>query len=239
MITTTTTLLETWTPLFEEFKNVQLINVGQRSKTETRLEYWFALKATTQRGVQKILNINVISFKSQLKINFSDVNTKELLILLSEITDKIVENIDLLNPSFSMIVTFGQVTYPYYYRSKEQRETKRTRPSGVKKADILLKKDKILSFFNELRTKQLPERTPHYDERRVFQIGGTGAKYLVELLIELGIAKDPGKWGSYHTIKFYPEHYVSSLYPVMDEWEKFIRNEIGLQKCFVHIYYVD
>lgn len=233
-------MVDIWNPIFSTYENVKLMSVGQKEQ-KFRMDYWFSLFVTTKRGKQFMPRISFSkSFKeNKLTFAFSDTKSKEMLFLLSELTEVIVEHIELLDPALTMITTFGQIEYPYSYRSKEKREEVKVKRTGVKKSDILAKKETILSFFNELKTKDLPEIKPGYDERRVFQIGGGGAKHLIELLIELGIASDPGKWGSYHTIRFNPDHYTGTYYAIMDEWEEFIRKTIGLEKCFVHCWYMD
>lgn len=233
-------MIDTWNPIFATYENVRLMSVGEKEQ-KSRMDYWFSFFVTSKRGKQMHCRIAFSKPFKQNKLTFvfSDTKSKEMSFLLSELTEVIIEHIELLDPSLTMITTFGQIEFPYSYRNKEKREEVKVKRTGVKKADILAKKDTILSFFNELKTKDLPEIKPGYDERRVFQIGGGGAKYLIELLIELGIASDPGKWGSYYTIRFNPDHYEATYYSVMDEWEEFIKKIIGLEKCFVHCWYMD
>lgn len=235
-------LIDTWKLILEPvFENIEIYEVSKRTKTVI-LSYYFSFDFTTKLGKRKHNWIYVnVTRENQLSITYSNIDTNETIRLVSAMTDVILEHIEHLNPSFLLMKTFGTVKLPASYLNKEKRDAKKTRPPGVKKADILDKKGEILAFFEELKTKTLPVCEPDHfnDERRVFQLGGTGSKYIAELFLELGIAKDPGKWGKYYTLSFHPEHYVSSYYSVMDEWQTFVKKEIGLSQCSIHIYYLD
>lgn len=234
-----TELRDIWKIIFNTYDNVELNNVSPASpNSSVEKGYSFSFTITTKKGKQNMATIRIWTIKGQLNLHFSDgYATKEMIDLLSALSDKVLENLEYLDPSFCILKTFGSVIMPFGYRirGKEKKQTN----SGVKKEEILGKEKEIIAFFNELKTKELPVRTIHQDERRIFRVGGRGSKYLVDFFLKLGIAKEIGKWDSYHTMRFESTHYKSPLYSVMDEWESFIQNKIGLKKCSVHTWYID
>ncbi|MCK2000716.1 hypothetical protein MZM54_04845 [[Brevibacterium] frigoritolerans] len=233
-------LTDTWKSILEPvFENIEIKIVSKDTNSKS---YSFLVEFKSKLGKRKINWIYVkLNQENQLSISYSKLDAKETRRLLSGITDVILDHIEHLDPSFLLMKTFGTVKFPALYLNKEEREVKKTRPPGVKKADILAKKSKILAFFEELKTKKLPVCEPDKwnDERRVFQVGGTGSKYLAEVLLELGIVKDFRKWDKCYAVNFNHEHYASSYYSVLDEWEEFVKKEIGFSRCYIHIYYID
>lgn len=229
-----------WTKMFEDYPNVQLLKVNHfvdpHSKNRECCDFGFGI--TTKRG-----KFNCIYFSIKLEKNIIFIRsfaslTKEMSLIISELIDKVLDNIDLLKSSYMLVNMFGKKVYPSFYIPKNKRIEKK-RNLGVKKTDILAKKAEILDFYALLRTKTFPKRSYDPDEFRVFLVGGFGAKHLADLLLSLGIVKKIGKWDNYHKIEFNVDNYVGDLYSVMDEWENFIRTEIGLRKCFVHTWYMD
>lgn len=235
-------LLDTWKLILEPaFENIEIKTVTKGTDS-VRLSYSIFVEFKSKMGKRKLNWINVkVNRENQLSITYTNIDTKETRRLLSAMTDVILEQIEHLNPSFLLMKTFGTVELPATYLNKETREAKKTRPTGVKKADIVAKKSKILAYFEELKTKTLPVYEPDRfnDERRVFLIGGGGSKYLAEVFVELGIATGFRKWDKSYKVDFKHEHYNSSYYSVLDEWEEFVKKEVGLSSCYVHTYYID
>ncbi|MGF7535800.1 hypothetical protein AAGG74_19265 [Bacillus mexicanus] len=228
-----------WTKVFEYYPNVQLLkvrNFDDSLKNDFNFGFFFGI--TTKRGKFNFVGFTLKLKKNTISIRSSASPTKEMRLIISELIDKTLENIDLLNPSYLLVNMFGKKVYPPFYIPKDKRISKK-RKSGVKKADILTKKEEILDFHSLLKTKTFKNRVYHPDEFRAFLVGGFGAKHLADLLLSLGIVKKIDKWDNYHKIEFNVDDYVGDLYSVMDEWENFIRKEIGLKKCYVHTWYMD
>lgn len=232
-------LTDTWKLILEPiFENIEI----KVSKDTNSKSYSFLVEFKSKLGKRKINWIFVkIDHENQLSISYSKLDAKETRRLLSGLTDVILEQIEHLDRSFLLTKTFGTVKLPALYLNKEEREAKKTRPPSVKKADIIAKKGKILAYFEELKTKALPVYKPDHinDERKVFLIGGAGSKHLADVFVELGIATGFSKWDKSYNVDFNHEHYESSYYSVLYEWEEFVKKEIGLYKSYVYTYYVN
>lgn len=232
-------LKRSWEQTLGNVENTELEGVWREDKNT--LAYTFCFKLVTQRGKEQIVFVYFSEYKGKLQVGFSSkLSTKELLNRTSRLVDLIVDNVNLLHKAFDELKKV-EIMYPNHYISKSVLEERKNESKGVKVSDIKYKKELIVNFFEELKCKKLPEANYSDDERRSFEIRGRGSTNLGKLLVELGIAKEFNATKaskSYHTIYFKDDCYNSHLYAVLDQWESFIRNEIGFQDCFSSRYFI-
>jgi len=233
-------LKRNWEQTLGDMENTKLEGVW-REEDKDPLAYTFCFKLVTQRGKGQIVFVSLSEYKGKLQVGFtSKLNTKELLNRTSRLVDLILDNVNLLHKAFDELKKV-EIMYPKHYISKSILEERKNESKGVKVSDIKNKKELIVNFFEELKCKELPKVNYSDDERRSFEIRGRGSTNLGKLLVELGIAKEFNATKaskSYHTIYFKDDCYNSHLYAVLDQWESFIRNEIGFQDCFSSRYFI-
>lgn len=227
-------LKRSWEQKLADMENTKLEGVW-REEDKNPLAYTFCFKLVTQRGKEQIVFVSLTEYKGKLQVGFtSKLNTKELLNRTSRLVDLILDNVNLLHNAFDELKKV-EIMYPKHYISKSVLEERKNESKGVKVSDIKNKKELIVNFFEELKCKKLPEANYSDDERRSFEIRGRGSTNLGKLLVELGIAKKFNQTTvskSYHTIYFKDDCYDSHIYAVLDQWENFIRNEIGFRDCY-------
>ncbi|WP_088362810.1 hypothetical protein [Bacillus cereus] len=232
----------TWTQLLMSFKNVKINTINFNDDNLSRIYFRLQLYIHTKKGA--FVNTTITFTKIILSENYSvlfgsEIKTKELKILASEIVDVIMKNLDHIHPSLVLITTFSNVKYPNEYLPIEDRYKKVERRKGVTKAEILAKKDDIISFYEKIKKEDLPERPidEFNDERRSFMIHGPGSKYLIALLTELNIIDDCFANGTSHTIYFQSKGYKSSYLAIMDAWRTFLSSIFKNLRIYIHTWH--
>lgn len=236
-----TLLNKVWERKFYNMENVKLEGLW-KDTSKLNLYYKFYFELTTKRKQKVIAHISLSEYKGSLQVGFStQKKTQELHKLASGLVDKIVNEVEYLDTILGELKEVNPVLYPKHYISKSILEERKNESKGIRVSSIRDKKELIVNFFEELKCKKLPEVNYSDNERRSFEIRGRGSTNLGKLLVELGIAKEfkaTKVSKSFHTIYFKDDCYNSHLYTVLDQWESFIRNEIGFQDCFSSRYFV-
>jgi len=241
MINTTkpTLIKEDWEKVFIEMENVKLEGLWE-DKGKLNLYYTFCFELTTKRKQKVIAHISISEYKGDLQVGFSTrKKTQELHKLASRLVDKIVSEAGEINEKFNELKDSGLIRYPDHYISERVLQERKAGNQAIKKADILSKRSKIVSLYEELKMRDLPRFKFPDNDLRTFQVKGRNVKYLNELFKELGIVKEiSGPIDSYYTIRFNSDDYKIHLYTAMEEWKIFIREEIGFKDCFVERHYI-
>ncbi|WP_456364004.1 hypothetical protein [Priestia aryabhattai] len=224
---------EDWEKVFIEMENVKLEGLW-KDRDKLNLHYTFCFELTTKRKQKVIAHISISEYKGELQVGFSTrKTTQELHKLASRLVDQLVNKAENINEKFKDLKENGPIRYPDHYISEKLLQERKAENQTIKKADILSKRNKIVSLYEELKMRDLPRFKFPDGDLRTFQVKGRNVKYLNELFEELGIVKEiSGPISSYYTIRFKSDDYKIHLYTAMEEWKTFIREEIGFE-CYV------
>ncbi|MED2737749.1 hypothetical protein [Bacillus toyonensis] len=231
-----------WKQLLMSFENVKINTIDFNDENLSRIYFRLQLHIYTKKGA--FVNTTITFTKTILSENYSvlfgtEIKTKELKILASEMVDAILNNIEHIHPSLVLITAFSEIKYPDSYLAIEERHKKVVRRKGITKAEVLARKDDIISFYEKIKKEDLPERPidEFNDERRSFKIAGPGTKHLINLLTELEIVEDNSSYGSSHTVYFQSKSYKSSYLAIMDAWETYLSSIFKPVSIYVHTWY--
>ncbi|MGN5651157.1 hypothetical protein [Bacillus sp. Brlt_9] len=232
----------TWTHLLKEFKNVKIYFIDFKAEKVSQLYFRLHLYIETKKGAY--INTTLAFFKPSLGDTYiagfgPEIKTKELKTLASEMLDVVLDNLEHIHPSLVFTTMISEIKYPDTYIAIEDRYKKVERRKGVTKAEVLAKKEDIISFYEKIKKEDLPERPidEFNDERRSFMINGPGSKYLIALLTELNIIDDCFANGTSHTIYFKSKGYKSSYLAIMDAWKTFLSSIIKNLRIYIHTWH--
>ncbi|MGN5651156.1 hypothetical protein [Bacillus sp. Brlt_9] len=113
-----------WTHLLEKYKNVAIQSILSQTAKVSQLYFAFNISITTKRGksVNTTITLQKSLFTGGVFVKFgSNIKTKELKILLSDMLDEVIENIEHLHPSLIFTTMFKRTEYPDSYYSIENR----------------------------------------------------------------------------------------------------------------------
>ncbi|MED2737750.1 hypothetical protein [Bacillus toyonensis] len=113
-----------WTHLLKKFENVAIQSIVTYTENLSQLYFSFEMNITTKKG--KFVDTTISLQKSLITGGIfayfsSNIKTKELKLLVSEMLDEVIENIEHLHPSLIFTTMAKETKYPdSYYPIKER-----------------------------------------------------------------------------------------------------------------------
>lgn len=113
-----------WTHLFKKYENVAIQSIVSYTENLSQLYFSFQMNITTKKGkfIETTISLQKSLITGGLFADFSsNVKTKELKLLASEMLDDVIENIEHLHPSLIFTTMATETKYPKsYYPIKER-----------------------------------------------------------------------------------------------------------------------
>jgi len=224
---------------FKKIENDKMRFIQLRHISDKRVNGIF--EYTTKRGKKVHINLyaNVKTTGIGLSIYSNQNLTQEIIIngsLIAHDLRQILES----KPEYRVKKLTGSFAVSMEYMIEEDVESyiekkKKRRQAGMKKAEVTAMREHLRSFYDNAKTLVLPRREEQsYFESSVLLVSGREGRYLVDMLVDMGIASYT-KWSKQYNLKFHYKDFLSHSKSLDSHFQKELER-LGFS-CYIHTWY--